>query len=249
VFTQPGLTSVAIRDVNGDGYRDAIATGWSSDVLVLFPGEDEAYFGTPTLIPCEGAPRDIVIHDFDGDGAHDLAVLLYATAEVALWKGDGRGGFTEETRFPTRGRLPTTLRVADVNGDGVADICVSHSHTDDSVVIFYGDGGYRFSVSQEIMVGEHRDVLEEEIRDLVAEDLNGNGRTDLAVACFASSRVVVYINTTEDARRPQRFKKETYTFREGRPRALSTADFNQDQKTDLAVAQWEPDAVQLLLGR
>lgn len=33
VFTAPGITSLAIADVNGDTLRDAIATGWSSDVL------------------------------------------------------------------------------------------------------------------------------------------------------------------------------------------------------------------------
>ncbi|MFP4499464.1 MAG: FG-GAP repeat domain-containing protein [Candidatus Hydrogenedentota bacterium] len=249
IFTQPGLTALAIRDMDGDGYRDVIATGWSSDVLVYFPGEDGEYFGNPTLIPCEGGPRDVAVHDFDGDGIDDLAVVLHATGEVALWKGDGEGRFTEETRFSTRGRLPTTLRIADVNGDGKADICVSHSHTDDSVAVFYGDGKFRFSVSQELLVGEHRDVLEEGIHDLVAADLTGNDRVDLAVACFAALRVVVYVNTSEDVNRPQSFSREEYTFREGRPRALCTADFNQDGKPDLAVAQWEPDAVQLLLGR
>lgn len=249
VFTRPGLTSLAIHDVDKDGYRDVIATGWSSDVLVHFPGSPTEYFGAPRFIPAAGGPRDIQIADFDQDGHADLAVSLYASGEIGLWRGSAGGAFEPVTRFLSRGRLPAALRVADVNGDGRKDLVVAHTHSDDSIVIFYGDGGFNFSVSQEIMLGSDRGTLECEIRGLVVEDLTGNGRVDIAAACFTGARVEVLVNVSEDAARPQRFKREHYTFKEGRPRALCTADFNRDGKTDLAVAQWEPDAVQLMLGR
>lgn len=249
VFTTPGLTSVAVGDIDRDGYRDAVCTAWSSDAIIIFPGNAEQYFGVPRAIPAAGGPRDVQLYDFNGDGHLDIAAVLYTRGEIALWSGDGKGEFTPAGRFSTRGKLPTKIRIADINNDGIADIVVSHSHTDDSIVIFYGDGGFRFSNSQEILLGSNRDVVEHEVTDIVVEDLTGNGRVDIAAACFTSAQVVLLANTSEDNSRQQRFRRENYTMREGRPRALCSADFNRNGKRDLAVAQWEPDAVQLMLGR
>jgi hypothetical protein len=249
IFTVPGLTSVAVGDIDHDGYRDAVCAGWSSDAIIIFPGNAERYFDIPRAIPAHGGPRDLQLHDFNGDSHLDIAATLYARGEIALWEGDGKGGFTPAGRFPARGKLPTALRIADVNGDGISDIVVAHSHADDAIVVFYGDGGFRYSISQEFLVGENREVVEHDIVDIVAEDLTGNGRIDIAAACFASAQVILFANTSEDTSRHQQFRRENYTLREGRPRALCSADFNRDGKRDLAVAQWEPDAVQLMLGR
>ncbi|MBE0558166.1 MAG: VCBS repeat-containing protein, partial [Proteobacteria bacterium] len=154
--------------------------------------------------------------------------------------------------FPTRGRLPSKVRAADLDRDGKIDLVVSHCYTDDTIVIFFGDGGFRFSVSQEIMLGKDRETAEQEIRDIVVDDLTGNGRPDIAAACYGSGEIAVLINTggegnTGAGRLP--FRRETYSFENSRPRALCTADFNQNGKKDLAVALWQSNAVGLLISR
>lgn len=249
IFTTPGLTSLLVEDVNGDGYRDAIATGWCSDILVYFPGTPETYFGEPTLTRVEGGPRDVAAADFDGDGALDLAMTLYSTNEIALWKGDGKGHFTEVERFASRGRLPNRIVIEDMNRDGRPDLVVSHSHADDSIVLFYGSGGFRFGLSQEILLGDERGAVEYEIRDLVVADFNRDGKADIAAACSAAGRVVVLINEAEDQRIPQPFRRENYGYKEAKPRALCVSDFNGDGRPDLGVALWEVNSVALLLGR
>lgn len=249
IFTKPGLTALAIADINNDGYRDLVATAWSCDAIVLFPGDPQSYFGVPQFLPVTGGPRDVRLFDFDNDGYLDLAVILQTTGEVGLWRGNGQYGFEPVTRFPTRGRLPGRMRVCDVNQDKLADLVISHAHVDDSIVIFYGDGAFGFSISQELLLGEDRAVLEHQIEDLVAEDLNGDGRPDLAAACYESGKVVALVNTSTTTGRAQEFRRESYTLKESRPRALCTADFNRDGKTDLAAATWQPDSVVLLLAR
>ncbi|HPO15764.1 MAG TPA: VCBS repeat-containing protein [Candidatus Hydrogenedentes bacterium] len=248
VFTRPGLTSVTVQDVTHDGLRDLIATGWSSDMLVFMPGHAETYFGEAKFIPAAGGPRDVHVADFDGDKESDLVVVMYVTGELTFWKGDGAGGFAEVSRIPTRGQLPSKVRICDVNRDNVLDVVVSHSHKDDSVVIFYGDGNFSFSVSQEILLGPDRGVLEHEIRDLVVEDLTGDEKPDMAVACYASGKVEVLINESTDDGRQQHFRTEEYSFDQGRPRALCGADFDQNKQQDLAVALWDVDSVALLLN-
>lgn len=246
MYTMPGLTSVAIRDLNKDGLRDLVATAWSSDALVFMPGHEETIFGPPRLMPAPGAPRAFTLTDLDEDSVSDLAVAMYATSEIALFKGDGAGSFTERERFPSRGALPTTMLSADMNGDNKTDLITSHSHTDDSIVIFYGEASFQFPVSQEIMLGEDRGVLEQEIRDIAVADLNKDGRQDIVAACYASQKVTVLFNESQDSKLPQRFRRESYTFTDGRPRALCVADFDVNERPDIAVALWETNAVGIM---
>lgn len=249
IFTMPGLTSLVVEDFDRDGYRDVVATGWSSDVLVYFPGVAVGYFGEPVILDLEGGPRDVVVADFDGDRELDLAVALYSSNEIALLRGEGGGRFVEVGRIDSRGRLPHRIRFVDMNLDGEGDLVVSHVHTDDSVVIFYGDGGLSFSLSQEILLGTDRQKLEYEIRDMAVADFTGNGRMDLALACHEASSVVFLANVSKDSSLPQRFSREVYTFKGGRPRAFCISDLNQDGKVDLGVALWESNAVALLLRK
>ena len=110
-------------------------------------------FGEAVALPLAGSPRDLVAHDFNGDGRDDLVVALYRTNEIALLEWVGDGLFEEVNRFASRGTLPSTVAVGDMNGDGNTDLLVGHRHADDSVVIFYGDGKFAFSVAQEIGFG------------------------------------------------------------------------------------------------
>lgn len=249
IFTVPGFTSLTVRDIDGDGYRDAIATGWSSDIIAYFPGHPERYFGDPVVFPCPGGPRDLDIADLDGDGTLDLAVACYASDEIALFSGDGKGNFVETTRFASRGKLPLKIGVRDLNGDRKGDIVVAHAHADDSVVIFYGDEEHAFSLSQEVLLDPDRRSIGYGIRDLLIGDFNGDGKSDLALACSQARQVVVLLNESEGTAPPVRFSRESYRFEGARPRALCIEDFNGDDLPDLAVALWDANAVALLLGK
>lgn len=251
LFTKPGLTALVVRDFNEDRLRDLVATAWCSDRLVVMPGHLEKIFDTPKVIVAAGGPRDLAVGDFDRDGKADLAVAMYCTNEVALFQGDGQNGFAEVSRFPSRGRLPNHVRVGDMNGDGLDDIVVSHVSADDSMVVFLGDGDFRFSTSRELMLGKNREALEYEIRDCTLGDFNLDGRLDLAAACFANGTVEVFMTLEPDGPLPV-FRQETYRFGKGesgaRPRALCTGDFDANGGLDLAVALWDADAVGLMLS-
>ncbi|MBI4559963.1 MAG: VCBS repeat-containing protein [Candidatus Hydrogenedentes bacterium] len=249
VFPKPGITAVAVTDINHDSYRDVIATGWTSDVVLVFPGVPEGYLGAPKALRASGGPRDLVVADLDADGEPDLAATLYSIGELAVWKGNPNGEFVPAGRFASRGKLPHRIRSGDMNGDGKTDLVVSHCHAEDSVVIFYGEGNLQFGTSQEINLGTDRAILEHEIRDIVLGDFNGDRRTDVAAACFRSGQVTILINTSADGRIPQDFSSENIRFSEdAAPRALAVGDLNQDGALDLAVALWKSNSVSLLLG-
>lgn len=248
VFTTPGLTALEVYDFDQDGYRDAVATAWSSDVLVYFPGHIEKYFDTPRMIELDGAPRDIARADFNQDGRQDLAVALYARGKIAILEGDGTGNFTQATEFYSRGELPAVLRTADFDADGVPDLLVGHGHGDDSLVIFRGTGDGQFSLSQEIMLADDRTSIDVGIRDVAVGDFDGNGRTDIAATGFETGELIVLMNRAGSAF-PLDFARERYRLPNGRPHAVAAADLNQDGKTDLVVSTWGADRLEFFIQR
>jgi hypothetical protein len=250
VFPKPGLTSLAVADFDRDGYRDIIATGWSSDVLVYWRGQADGYFGEPVFMDAPGGPRDIVLTDMNGNGRLDLAVTLYNEGAIGLWEQVAPGQFEPRTRIPAWGKMPHRIHAADMNGNGRMDLVVSHCHTEDAVAILYNTGPFRYEVAQALVLGEDFRRLEHEIRDIVVEDFTGNGQPDIAAACFASRSVYLFVNEgAEDGAHHTHFRRERYGFDGGRPRALCAGDFNGNGSLDLAVALWESDQVLFLLGR
>jgi hypothetical protein len=253
LYTVPGITSLVVREMNHDEFRDVIATGWSADTLIFFPGDGEKYFGDPVMTPAPGGPRDVQAADLNGDGEVDLVTSMYNTGEVVVWKGSGSGSFTEANRFSSNGALPHKVRLADFNADGKTDIAVSHCFTTDSIELFFADKDreFSFSVLQSITMSENDNYqrVDDEIRDMVVQDFNGDGKPDIAAACFASARVCVFINESQGTGVPLSFRREVYSFKDARPRALATGDVNVDGKIDLVVALWQANAVTLLLGQ
>jgi hypothetical protein len=118
--------SLAVADMNGDGFPDIIAPperGGGGSLPAIFLGDGKGhwkYWDTvswPTGLQYGG----VAAADFNKDGHMDLAFAVHLYG-VRVFLGDGKGNFTDAseglpTDFPTR-RVVT----ADVNGDGYPDV-------------------------------------------------------------------------------------------------------------------------------
>ncbi len=249
LFTLPGLTSVAVARLDGDEFRDAVATGWSSDVLVYFRGSRETYFEAPSFLESPGGPRDIQIADLDKDGDSDLVTVQYSSSEIALWLGDGEGGFEEVKRFPSGGTLPNQVRLVDMDRNGWLDLVVSHRYTEDNVVIWYGREGLRYDRMLKLEAGEDREALEHDIRDIAVADFDLNGWLDIAASCPVSRECMVWFQE-QRAGSGTSFRQEIHAFKEsdGEPYALAADDVDGDGDTDLGIAMWRSNEVTFLLS-
>jgi hypothetical protein len=137
--------------------------GAATDFLVLDSGTDRFALlagdgcgglfnpASATTFRTGSDPVALVAGDFNGDGIPDLAVLDRASAQVLVYLGDGRGGFVPH--FVTgpdgqplglsAGNAPTSLAVADVNGDGHFDLLVGNANGDVLTLLGNGNGSFQ----------------------------------------------------------------------------------------------------------
>jgi hypothetical protein len=125
-FASGGLTSVAIGDINEDGFPDLIGTSYNEQyVTVRFNYGSQNYFLVQKDYPVGGNPRDVVVRDVNGDGHLDLLTANDAQSSVSVRLGDGRGSFTPAGDYPV-GTRPIGLVVGDVNNDGRFDFVTAN---------------------------------------------------------------------------------------------------------------------------
>ena len=111
--------------------------------------------------------------DFNGDGYLDLAVSLPQSAyNLAILLGNGNGTF-QPAQISGLTSAPNDLAVADFDGDGQADLCITTYSTTTLVLLGKGDGTFKDGVSYAVRYGAQHQMI---------GDLNGDGFPDIVTA-------------------------------------------------------------------
>lgn len=171
-------------DFDGNGIDD-LAVGYFGGVSVRLSersGDFEEFFEINSLIDTSN-PIDWATGDIDGDGDVDLAVLEPNRVVVALNMGDG--SFEAGPTVEVLGRF-VEFDLADLSGDGSADVVASDTRND-VVKVIPTDPGGAFQEDVDYSAGN-------DPRTLAIADMDEDGTPDIIVANRISADLTLLFN-------------------------------------------------------
>lgn len=129
-------TAVALGDVNGDDFLDAVVGNRGADEIWLNDGL--GYFHDSSQHLGSGLTRSLFLIDLDGDGILDLVTGGEESAQV--WFNDGTGQFRHGQKISYE--QYEAIALGDVTGDGLFDVFVAGV---ESYQVWRGMGNGRFT--------------------------------------------------------------------------------------------------------
>jgi hypothetical protein len=111
---------VAVGDLNGDGFPDAVVGNRGQDEIWLNDGQGNFTLDEQTL--GSRATRFVFVSDLSGDG--HLDIFIGDDTRGQIWFNDGAGNFTAGDQLIEYNRYDG-LTVGDVTGDGSIDVFIA----------------------------------------------------------------------------------------------------------------------------
>jgi hypothetical protein len=225
--------SVAVGDFNGDGVADlVVANDASPGTVSVLLGKGDGSFPVVPRYHTGTNPESVAVGDFNGDGIPDLAVANHGDeygqgGGVSVRLGNGDGIFQPAHSFAA-GVGPSTVGVADVNGDGIPDLVVADSGDylgrSGGVSVLLGNGNGTFQPARTFAAAGAP-------HSVAVGDFNGDGVLDLAVDNGVYDTVSILLGNGDGTFQP------AVTYAAGtNPDSVAVGDFDGDGTPDLVVA-------------
>lgn len=199
-FTSVGLFPVGAQpfgmdagDIDGDGDIDIAVTNEDDNTVTVAFNNGSGQFPTTRTYPVGQRPVDITLTDLDGDGWTDAVVanwnnLVGIGDTVSVLMSDEEGGLDGHITYQVAAR-PTSVKTADMNGDGFLDI-VAACGVDDEISVLPGNGDGTFAPAESFPAGNSPEYL-------ALGDFDADGAPDAAVVLGSPNAVSIIINACD----------------------------------------------------
>ena len=228
-FSVPNPVALAAGDFNGDHILDLAIVeygGTGNSTLTIFLGDGSGKFHKSASYVSGIETTSVAVADFNGDGHLDLAVANNA-GNVKVFFGTGKGTLEKPATYKLAGTKPYGIAAGDLNGDVYPDLAVAQAIGGSvAVLINDGTGKFRKPVTYSAGGGGAADVK--------IADLRNNGKQDLVIANASQGMVVLLNNGNGTFGKPTIYPPTCPNC--VAPMACVVADFNLDNKLDVACA-------------
>jgi VCBS repeat protein len=233
---------VVSADLNGDGKPDLVFADLSTSGNAIVMLQDAAHPGqflAPTALATGNITPSVAVGDVNGDGLPDIVAADYDTngnngqVTVFIQNAASPGTFLAPVTFPA-GAQPQSVRIADLNGDGLADLVVANrgdSTGMPGVSVLLQDPAHPGSFLAAVTYYTPWGAI-----DVAVADLNGDGRPDLAVASLGPAPTGAVSILLQNASSPGTFGAASSYPGFGQPLSVAIADLNGDGHPDIALA-------------
>ncbi|WP_433985316.1 MBG domain-containing protein [Tunturiibacter empetritectus] len=254
--TGNGPVAIVAADFNQDGKLDLAVVNSADGAVAIYLGGINGTFSAPSTYSIPGVflevttPTSLVVGDFDGDGKPDLAVAQSATlldlvpvnGVVDIMLGDGSGAFPAANVSQVNvGTNPTAIVAGYFNAGGNLDFAVTNKSSNTISVMLGNGNGSSFTQATGSPISTGNGTAP---NSLVAADINGDGKLDLAVTYSSTKKIGIFRGNGAGAFAVQATLLSTGTT----PTSIVAGDFNADGNVDLAVANSGQTTASLFLG-
>ena len=223
---------IAAADFNHDGNID-IATPSSglSNVLVQFGNGDGTFLSGTSYASSGSDVIGVAAGDLNGDGWADLVLANYNSNTISVLLNQQNGTFAAATTRNANAN-PNKVIIADMDGDTKNDVLVMGIST---IEIEYGNNDGTFRTTPTILNGGPY--------GFAVADFNDDGKRDITSATphVDAAKIDVFINNGDLT-----YTKTTYDSIGENADKMTTGDFNDDGKPDIAEANSSDKMVVLI---
>ncbi|MHC1703733.1 MAG: FISUMP domain-containing protein [Tenuifilaceae bacterium] len=236
---------IVLGDVDGDNKLDLIVANYGSNTVSVYrnistSGSISASSFAAKVDFTTGAnPNSVSIRDLDGDGRPDLLVVNVTDNTVSILRNLSSIGIITTSSFAPKvdfstGTSPEGIATGDIDGDGKPDIIVSNFPSNTisvfrntcsigSIAASSFDAKINFNTGS----GPHYVAL---------GDIDGDSKTDIAVANYYGNSVSVFRNTSTTGSIVTGSLSAKIDFTTGlTPYSVAIGDIDGDGKPDLVA--------------
>jgi hypothetical protein len=215
-----GPRTVAVADLNEDGYADLVWGNYQDSTVCIALGRGNGRFQPRVAYACGSIVFGMDVADLNGDGHLDVVDCVASINKVQVRFGNGDGTIGPRTDYAVN--VPMNVVARDLNEDGRPDLAIaSQSAPYLKILMATGPGTYGPVVEYPGASGI----------DLAIGDLNNDGDLDIVFGNTSSNGVNVYLSTGG----PGLYGTPVTYSTQGGGTSVRLADLNHDGALDVLV--------------